>query len=85
MTAGCVHGQHDAWTAGADAVRPAPGSGGPLALPVGRLHAVAAPGLLTGRARCCAPVVLLDPAVWRWPDDGTAESPLCWTCLALTC
>jgi hypothetical protein len=70
---------------GADAVRPALRGRGPVAAPVGRLHAIAAADVLTGRARCGAPVALLDPAVFGWPDDGTSERPLCWSCLALTC
>jgi len=44
----------------------------------------APPGLIGGRALCLAPVTLLDPLDWRWPDDGEEEWPLCWICLALT-
>jgi hypothetical protein len=82
---GCVHGRHGAWTVGADGVRPAAEAGRPVVVPVGRLHAVAAAELIAGRARCGAEVALLDPDVWGWPDGGTSESPLCWSCLALTC
>lgn len=54
-------------------------------MPVGRLHAVSARDLIAGRAVCRAPVLLLDPAIWHWPDDGDPDRPLCWTCLRLTC
>ncbi len=60
---------------------------GPLRLdrcPPGRLHAVSAAGLIVGRALRLAPVTLLDPRDWRWPDDGDEKWPLCWICLALT-
>jgi hypothetical protein len=76
---------HDPWTAGADAVERRLRSGRWVAVPAGRLHAVSGRGLIDGRALCRAPVTLLDPADWTWPDDGDAERPLCWTCLALTC
>jgi hypothetical protein len=53
-------------------------------MPAGRLHAVSGDGLVAGRAVCLAPVTLLDPIDWAWPDDGDREWPLCWSCLALT-
>jgi hypothetical protein len=73
------------WTAGADLVEHRLRAGRRVAVPSGRLHAVSGQGLVDGRALCRAPVTLLDPADWTWPDDGDAERPLCWTCLALTC
>jgi hypothetical protein len=73
------------WTVGADAVWSLDGDGESLHLPRGRLHAVGGEGLLVGRSVCLAPVTLLDPAEWSWPDDGVdAGDPLCWICLALT-
>ena len=82
------------WLAGADEVIPGarwaqilPRAGGaspPTAVPIGRLHAVGEAGRLVGRGLCQAPVTLLDPARWRWPDDADQLRPLCWTCLALT-
>jgi hypothetical protein len=76
-SARCAHSGGERWTAGADGIR--------AAVPVGRLHAVAARDLIAGRAVCRAPVLLLDPAGWHWPDDGGPDRPLCWTCLRLTC
>jgi hypothetical protein len=73
------------WTVGADVVEQRSWSGEWVLMPAGRLHAVSGAGLIAGRALCLAPVTLLDPADWRWPDDGSAEWPLCWICLALTC
>lgn len=72
------------WTVGADAVEPHAWSDESVDMPTGRLHAVGGAGLILGRAVCLVPVVLLDPADWKWPDDGDAEWPLCWICLALT-
>ena len=40
--------------------------------------------LILGRAVCLAPVILLDPRDWHWPDDGDQNWPPCWTCLTLT-
>lgn len=77
----------DRWTVGADALRSLDGAGGPPHLPDGRLHAVSGDGLIIGRSVCLAPVTLLDPAKWFWPDhrdDDPAARSLCWICLALT-
>lgn len=76
---------HVRWTVGADGLAPRLWSGEPVEMPTGLLHAVGGEGLLLGRAVCLVPVVLLDPADWRWPDDGGDEWPLCWICQALTC
>ncbi len=76
-----VPGQ-DRCTVGVDAEAPRSPWGGPAP---SRLHAVGDAGLVAGRALCLAPVTLLDPALWVWPDDGDEEWPLCWVCLALTC
>ncbi|MGY1742957.1 MULTISPECIES: hypothetical protein [unclassified Blastococcus] len=73
------------WTPGIEPATPRPGQPGAADAPQGRLHAVAADGLVTGMALCMTPVLLLDPAYWAWPDDGSSAWPLCWTCLALTC
>ena len=72
------------WTVGADRIAARNWSGEVVQMPSGRLHAVSDPGLLQGQALCLAPVILLDPRDWRWPDDGDEEWPLCWDCLALT-
>jgi hypothetical protein len=53
-------------------------------MPRGRLHAVAGAGLISGRAVCGAPVTLLDPRDWRWPEDVYEATTLCPQCLALT-
>ena len=71
-------------TVGADGLAALPWSGEWVQMPTGRLHAVSGEGLLAGRAVCLAPVVLLDPVDWRWPDDAAEEWPPCWVCLALT-
>jgi hypothetical protein len=73
----------DAWTVGADHIGPRDWSGEDVTMPSGRLHAVSDVGLILGRALCVAPVTLLDPRDWRWPEDGEADWPLCWICLAL--
>ena len=70
------------WTVGVDAEAPRAPWGGTAP---SRLHAVGNAGLVAGRALCLAPVTLLDPALWAWPEDGDEEEPLCWVCLALTC
>lgn len=82
----CGRGASDEawWTVGADGLGTHLWSGDPVEMPAGRLHAVTGEGLLLGRAVCLAPVVLLDPVDWRWPDDGCDEWPLCWICHALT-
>jgi len=70
------------WIVGVDVEPPRPWSGD---TPTSRLHAIGGAGLVVGRALCLAPVTLLDPALWTWPDDGDEQWPLCWVCLALTC
>ena len=72
------------WTVGADAVEQRDWSGEAVEMPAGHLHAVCGEGLIAGRALCLAPITLLDPRDWQWPDDGAEEWPLCWICLALT-
>ncbi len=72
------------WTVGTDRMTLRDWSGEVVEMPSGRLHAVSDPGLIVGRALCLAPVILLDPRDWRWPDDGDEEWPLCGICLTLT-
>jgi hypothetical protein len=72
------------WTVGADGLASCAWSDEQVQMPTGQLHAVSGDGLLAGRAVCLAPVVLLDPLDWQWPDDGSDEWPPCWVCLALT-
>ena len=72
------------WTVGADRMAPRDWSGEVVEMPSGRLLAVSDPGVIAGRALYLAPVTLLDPRDWRWPDDGDEEWPLCWICLTLT-
>jgi hypothetical protein len=79
-----MSGNRSGWTVGADRIAPRDWSGEVVQMPSGRLHAVSDPGLIQGRALCLAPVTLLDPRDWRWPDDGDEDWPLCRTCLALT-
>ncbi len=71
------------WTVGADHMAPRRWSGEVVAIPSGRLHAVSDAGLILGRTLCLAPVTLLDPRDWRWPEDGDEHWPLCWICLTL--
>ena len=78
----CLHADH--WIVGADRIAPRHWSGELVELPAGRLHAVGDAGLILGRAVCLAPVILLDPRDWRWPEDGGQDWPLCWICLTLT-
>ena len=78
----CLH--EGRWIVGADRIAPRGWSGEVVAMPAGRLHAVGDAGLILGRAVCLAPVILLDPRDWRWPEDGDADWPLCWICLTLT-
>ncbi len=85
MRSGSAERKPDQWTVGADAVTPRAWDNEWVDMPTGRLHAISGNGLITGTALCLAPVRLLDPAEWTWPDDGAQEWPLCWVCLARTC
>ena len=76
------HGDH--WTVGADHMAPRRWSGEVVEMPSGRLHAVSDSGLILGWALCLAPVTLLDPRYWRWPENGDEDWLLCWICLTLT-
>jgi hypothetical protein len=78
-----VGSQEEPWTLGADGVAPRRWFGEVVEMPSGRLHAVSGFGLILGRSVCLAPVTLLDPRDWRWPEEDK-EWPLCWICLALT-
>ena len=61
VSAGCEHSTSGRWTVGADGVRSVPWSDEWVDMPAGRLHAVSGTGLLTGRALCLTPILLLDP------------------------
>ena len=63
------------WTAGADGVAPRRWSDEVIEMPSGRLHAVSGAGLISGRAVCLAPVILLDPLDWHWPMTVTRSGP----------
>ena len=88
------HVEPQQWLVGAEQVIPGdrwaqilPGAGRsspPTAVPIGRLHAVGDAGRMVGRGLCQAPVTLLDPARWSWPDAADQLRPLCWKCRALT-